>query len=210
LLVSTTVIGTIGTVAATAAMTPAPAMSEAILPAVALVVAIRAGILLLWLSAAGYECGETADILSAFVPALAWRLLRLRLMLRTVVNLLVARREWLRIARQIRLLLRFTRRVTRFVLAHERLGVIVIAVKAFVGPLLLSTRCALLGLLIVVGVLLAELFLRCGDKTKIMLGMLVVVFGGHRIAGSLRITRKLDVFFRDMRSGAADFDVGTV
>jgi len=203
-------------VAATAAMASAPAMSEAILPlpAVTLVVAVRAGVLLLLrlrLCAAGYECGQTADILSAFMPTLARLRVRLRLMLRTVVNLLVARREGLRIAGQIGLLLRFTRPVARFVLSHERLGVIVIAVEAFIASLLLSTLRALLWLLlIVVRVLLAKLLLRRGDKTKIVFGMLVIIFRSDRIAGALRVTRKLDVFFRDMRSCAANFDVGAV
>jgi hypothetical protein len=219
-----TKIGTVITEAATTAMAPATAMSEAILTTVALVIAIRPGILLglsatslglsatsLGLSAASNECGQPADLLSAFLSVLAWLLELLRLMLRTIVHLLVARRKWLRIAGQIRLLLRFTRSVARFVLAHEWLGVVVAAIKALVGSLLLlPARRALLWLLIVVRVLLAELLLRRGDKTEIMFGMLVVILGGHRIAGSLRVARKLDIFFRDVRSGAADFDVGTV
>src|SRR5262245_7895529 len=131
-------------------------------------------------------------------------------MLRTIVHLLVARRERLCVARQIRLLLRFARRVTRLVLATEWLRVLVVAVETIVGPLLLSARRVLLGLLIVVGILLAELLLRSGDQTEIMFGMLVVVLGGHRIARSLRVARELNVFFRDVRSGAADFDIGTV
>ena len=148
--------------------------------------------------------------MSAFMSALTWRLVWLRLMLRTVVHLLVARRKWLRIAGQIRLLLRFTRSVARFVLAHERLGIVAAAIKALVSPLLWCARRALLWLLIVVRVLLAELLLRRGDKTEIMFGMLVVILGGHRIAGSLRVARELDIFFRDVRSSAADFDVGAV
>jgi len=32
----------------------------------------------------------------------------------------------------------------------------------------------------------------------------------HRIARTLRIARELDVFFRDMRGGAADLHVGSV
>src|SRR5215510_13618338 len=104
-------------------------------------------------------------------------------MLRTIVHLLVARRERLCVARQIRLLLRFARRVTRRVL---------------------------LGLLIVVGILLAELLLRSGDQTEIMFGMLVVVLGGYRVARSLRVACELDVFFRDVRGGAADFDIRAV
>src|SRR3989304_1586896 len=43
-----------------------------------------------------------------------------------------------------------------------------------------------------------------------MFGVLVVIFGGHRIAGALRVARELDVFFRDMRGGAANLNVGAV
>ena len=69
---------------------------------------------------------------------------------------------------------------------------------------------ALLRLLIVIGVLLAELFLRSGDQAEIMLGVLVVIFGRHRIARALRVARELDVFLRDVRGGAADLHVGPV
>jgi hypothetical protein len=145
------------------------------------------------------------------MAALARLLMRLLLMLRSIMHLLVARREWLGIARQVRLLLGLARRVARFVLPHERLAVVIVAIKAFVSSLLLlPAGRALLRLLVVVGVLLAELFLGRGDKAEIMFGMLVVIFGGHRIAGSLRVPRKLDIFFCNVRSGAADFDVGTV
>src|SRR5262249_23621666 len=65
-------------------------------------------------------------------------------------------------------------------------------------------------LLIVIGVLLSELFLRRGDQTEIMFGVLVVVLGCHWIAGSLRVACKLDIFFCNMGSGAADLYVGTV
>ena len=145
------------------------------------------------------------------MSALTWRLVWLRLMLRTVVHLLVARRKWLRIAGQIRLLLRFTRSVARFVLAHERLTVIIIAVEAFVVALLvLSAGRSLLRLLIVVGVLLAELFLRGGDETEIMFGVLVVILSGNGIAGALRVARELNIFFRNVRSRAADLNVRAV
>ena len=76
--------------------------------------------------------------------------------------------------------------------------------------LVLPARRALLRLLIVVGVLLAELFLRGGNETKIMFGVLVVILGGNRIAGALGIARKLDVFFCNVRSRAANFDVRAV
>ena len=175
------------------------------LVAITLIVTVLPGVLL-WLTAAGYECRQATNILSALV-----RMKRLRLMLLTIVDLLVARWKWLSVARDIRLLLRLAWRVARFVLAHESLAVVIVAVKTFIVPLLvLPARRALLRLLIVVGVLLAELFLRGGNETKIMFGVLVVILGGNRIAGALGIARKLDIFFRNVRSRAANFDVRAV
>ena len=179
------------------------------LVAITLIVTVLPGVLL-WLTAAGYECRQATNILSAFVSALV-RMKRLRLMLLTIVDLLVARWKWLSVARDIRLLLRLAWRVTRFVLAHESLAVVIVAVKTFIVPLLvLPARRALLRLLIIVGVLLAELFLRGGNETEIMLSVLVVILGGNRIAGALGIARKLDIFFRNVRSRAANFDVRAV
>ena len=43
-----------------------------------------------------------------------------------------------------------------------------------------------------------------------MFGVLVVVLGRDRIAGRARVTRQLNVFFGDVRGGAADFDIGPV
>jgi hypothetical protein len=179
------------------------------LVAITLIVTVLPGVLL-WLTAAGYECRQATNILSAFVSALV-RMIRLRLMLLAIVDLLVARWKWLSVTRDIRLLLRLAWRVARFVLAHESLAVVIVAVKTFIVPLLvLPARRALLRLLIVVGVLLAELFLRGGNETKIMFGVLVVILGGNRIAGALGIARKLDIFFRNVRSRAANFDVRAV
>jgi hypothetical protein len=59
--------------------------------------------------------------------------------------------------------------------------------------LLLLTAAAALRL--VEWLALAELFLRGGDQAKIMLGVLVVIFGGDGIARRLRVASKLDVFF---------------
>lgn len=121
------------------------------------------------------------------------------MLLRTILELLVTRREGLRIARQVRLWLRFSRRVARLVLPHVRLAVIVVAVKAFIGGALrLSTLATLLRLLIVVGILLTELFLCSSDQAEIVFGMLIIIFGRDRIAGTLRIACKLDIFFRNM------------
>jgi len=201
----------------TASMTSRPAMhAETIRATVALVVTVLvlAGILLR-LTTAGDERRQAADLLSALATLIRLLLIRLlliglRLMLRAVLHLLIARRERLGIARQIRLLLRFTRSVARLVLAHEGLGVVIIAVKSLVGILLAGGALLLLRLLVVIWILLSELFLRGGNQAKIVLGMLVVVLGRNRIARTLRVSRELDIFFRYMRSGAANFDVGTV
>lgn len=203
-------IGPVGPEPATTAMASTATMHpEAILTTITLVVTVRPRIWLR-LSAACYERRQAADLLSTFMTALLARLLIwLRLVLRTVLHLLVAGRERLGITRQIGLLLRFSRAVAWFILAHERLGFIVIAVKTLVG-VLLAGRTLLLRLLVVIRVLLTELFLRGSDQAKIMLGMLIVVLSGDRITRTLCVARELDIFFRDMRSGAADFDVGTV
>jgi hypothetical protein len=197
----------------------APAMSKSILSAVTLVVAILPGILLR-LPAARDECRKTADILlSAFMTALVGRvglllmLLRMLRMLRPILDLLITRRKRLSIARQIRLLLRLSRSVAWLVLTHVRLIVFFVPIEGVITGLLLAAgRAALLMrlLLIVVRVLLTKLLLRRGDQAKVVLGVLIIILGGHRVARPLRVTRELDVFFRDMRSGAADFDVGTV
>jgi len=215
LLLITAKVGAIRTIS-TAAMTSTPAMhAETILATVALVVTVLvlAGILLR-LATAGDECRQAADLLSAFLAALIWiwlLLILLRLMLRAVMHLLIARRKRLGIARQIRLLLRLTRSVARLVLAHEGLTVVVIAVKSLVGVLLAGgALLLLLRLLVIIWILLTELFLRGGNQAEIVLGMLVVVLGRNRIARTLRVARELDIFFRYMRSGAANFDVGTV
>ena len=216
MLLITAKVGAIRTIS-TAAMTSTPAMhAETILATVALVVTVLvlAGILLR-LATAGDECRQAADLLSALATLIRLLLIRLlliglRLMLRAVLHLLIARRERLGIARQIRLLLRFTRSVARLVLAHEGLGVVIIAVKSLVGILLAGGALLLLRLLVVIWILLSELFLRGGNQAKIVLGMLVVVLGRNRIARTLRVARELDIFFRYMRSGAANFDVGTV
>ena len=212
LLLITAKVGAIRTIS-TAAMTSTPAMhAETILATVALVVTVLvlAGILLR-LATAGDECRQAADLLSALATLIRLLLIRLRLMLRAVLHLLIARRERLGIARQIRLLLRFTRSVARLVLAHEGLGVVIIAVKSLVGILLAGgALLLLLRLLVTIWILLTELFLRGGNQAEIVLGMLVVVLGRNRIARTLRVARELDIFFRYMRSGAANFDVGTV
>ena len=43
-----------------------------------------------------------------------------------------------------------------------------------------------------------------------MLSVLIVVLGRNGIAGGARVAGKLEIFFSDMRSRAADLDVGSV
>src|SRR5260370_18426325 len=57
---------------------------------------------------------------------------------------------------------------------------------------------------------LTELFLGGGDQAEIMLGMLIVILGGYRIAGAARVPRQLHVLFRDVGCGTADLAVGSV
>lgn len=206
----------VGAIAATA-VTPPSAMSETILAAVTLIVAIGARILLrLRPAPACNERRQAAQILSAtFVAALTRLLLiGLLLMLWTVLHLLIARRKWLGIARQIGLALLDLRLrcVARLVLAHERLAVILAVVIIVVGSTLRRSALALLLrlLIVVVGVLLPKLLLRGGDQAKIMFCVLIVVLRRDRVARALRIARKLDVFFCNVRGGTPDLNVGTV
>lgn len=64
--------------------------------------------------------------------------------------------------------------------------------------------------LLLLRLVLAELFLRRCNQAEIVFGVLVVILCGDRIAGTARVTRELDVFFCNMRGGAAYFDIGSV
>src|SRR6185436_12817306 len=57
---------------------------------------------------------------------------------------------------------------------------------------------------------LAELLLGGRDQPEIMLGVLVVVLGCNGIARGARVARELEILFSDMRSRAADLDIGSV
>ena len=209
---------TIGPVPA-ATVAPAPPVSKSILSAVPLVVAILPGILLRLSAAARNKRRKTTDFLSAFVTTLArlrvGLLLMLLMMLRAILDLLIARWKRLCVTRQIRLLLRLARPIAWLVLAHKGLVVVVIAIKAVVTTALRlaarRTAALLMGLLLVViRVLLTKLFLRCRDQAEVVFRVLVVVLGRDRIAGALRVTGELDVFLRDMRGSAANLHVGPI
>jgi hypothetical protein len=57
---------------------------------------------------------------------------------------------------------------------------------------------------------LPELLLGGRDQTKIVLGVLIIILGGHRVAGRARIARQLHIFFSDVGCGTADLDVRPV
>jgi hypothetical protein len=102
-------------------------------------------------------------------------------MLRLIV-LLLARIDRLRLARRERLA------------GHTGLVVIAVVV-AVIGKII--TRAAA-GLLLGKGLTLTKLFLRGGDQAKIMFGVLIIIFAGDRISGTLRIAGKLEIFFGDV------------
>jgi len=134
-----------------------------------------------------------------------------RLMLWSAVLLLIAWRKRLGVARQIRLHLRHRRlwRETRFVDAREGLAVVIV-IEIVVSRALWRGLGLRVRLAVVVGVLLAELFLRNGDQTEIVFGVLIIILSRYRIAGTLRVAGELDVFLGDVRGGATNFDVGPV
>ena len=66
------------------------------------------------------------------------------------------------------------------------------------------------GAIVELRILLAELFLRSGDQAIVVLGVLIIILGGHRVARRLRVARKLDVFLGDVRRISADLHVGSV
>jgi hypothetical protein len=157
---------------------------------------------------AGDEGRQPLDI--AVLVAAALRLMLLRLVLLRVVllrmaaaiGLLLSRGEELSIARQVGL--RVTGAERHLIVWLGRPGDILVAVIAaviaHVGSAFRTEEWR--GL--------PELLLRSGDQAQIMLGVLVVVLRRHRIAGRLRIARKLNVFLGNMRRCAADFDVRPV
>jgi len=109
-------------------------------------------------------------MLLARLKVLRLILMLVRLVILLLVVVLLARIVGLRLAR----CERFAAKVRLVVLA---------VVETVVGAAHLAGL-----LLLVIGLALTELFLRCSDQTKIMLGVLIVVFRSDRISGALRVT----------------------
>src|SRR6185312_8009304 len=161
---------------------------------------------------AGDEGGQAID--AAGIGNHRLRLgLRLLLRLRTVLafammlaRLLVALERWCVAARFTRIVLadvglRLLRGEARLLAEMREALALVVAVFRRRLSFVVDARLRLV---------LPELLLRGCDQAEIMLGVLVVVLGRDRIAGRARVTRQLNVFFGDVRGGAADFDIGSV
>ena len=104
--------------------------------------------------------------------------------------LLLARIERLLVARSERL-------------AGRRLVVaIVVAVVANVA--------ALIAALLKIRLALSKLLLCRRNQTKVMFGVLIIVFRRDRIAGTLRIPGQLEIFFSDVGCGSANFYVRSI
>ena len=189
-------------------MAPPAAVQREAVAAAATVIAIGVALRLILLRlgllrlAAGNKGRQAVDVLIAgrrrrvLRPRLKMLLLRLVLRLMVLLRLvllmlLLASVERLRLA-------------WRKWLAGEMRLLVVVAVEAVVADI--AAHIALL-LLLVVGLALPVLLLGGGDQAKIMLGVLVVVFGSDRVAGTLRIAGELQVLFGDVRGRAADFYV---
>ena len=139
---------------------------------------------------AGDEGRQPFDVLLALLQEVRRAGLRvLRLHLRV---LLLARIERLLLSRR-----------KRF--AADRRLLVVAVVVAVVGKI-----AARLALLLVIGLALAELFLGGSDQAKVVLRVLVVVFRGDRVAGTLRVARKLKIFFGDVGRRSPDLHVRSV
>src|SRR5579871_3637386 len=121
-----------------------------------------------------------------------------RLLLVALIGLALARRA---IVAHIGLLLRLRHEAGFLAEAREILAVVL----AFLAHHFVGAR-----LLLVLRLALAELFLGRRDQAEIVLGVLVVVFGGDGVAGGTGIARQLQIFFRNVGCGAADLDVGPV
>src|SRR5205807_1486820 len=138
-------------------------------------------------------------------------LLRLKLRLRTMLamfarRMLVARLVGLALALVVTLIivarherLRLHRNEAGFLSEMRKTFALVVGLLR--GHFILGARLRLV---------LPELLLGGGDQPEIMLGMLIVILRGDRIARRARIARQLHVFLRDVGGGAADLDVGSV
>ena len=198
--------GMLARAAATAMPPPPPMQRETILRSVIAVRAVRAvlalrsviAVLLLLLRlTAGDERRQPVDV--ALIIRTGMLRPRLKMLLLLLLLLVVLRLIVVLFARIIGLRLA---RSERFAADLRLLAL------TFVVALVRAARLA--RLLLVIGLALPELLLRCGDETEIVLGVLVIIFRCNRIAGALRVTSELKVLFGDVGCGSANFYVRPV
>ncbi len=82
---------------------------------------------------------------------------------------------------------------------------IVAIVVVIVGKIVVHPAAGLL--LLEIGLALAKLFLRGGDQAEIMFGVLIIILGGDRISGALRVAGELEIFFGDVGRRSPNFYV---
>ena len=205
-------------------MAPAPTVHLITITAL-IVMAVRPKILLRLVTAGdegrqaitirAFDAGRLLRLLRGLL--MLWRLLMLRLlvmltllMLRaallvrlliaSAIGLRIASRKGLTIARRVGLL------VPKVRLALHRL------IGAFVG--IVERVFAVVALRFpfraVIGVLLAKLLLRRGNQPQIMLGVLMIVLGSHRIAGGRRIASQLHVLLGHVGCRSPNLHIWTV
>jgi len=144
--------------------------------------------------AAGNERREPLHVTFVVRHSLRTRLCVLRLMLLRLVILrlivgLLARIVRLRLAR------------CEWLAAEVRLLVVAV-VETVVGAAQLT------GLrLLIIGLTLAKLFLRGCNDAEIVFGVLVIIFRGDRISGTLRVAGELEIFFGDVGCRSPNFYV---
>jgi hypothetical protein len=102
-------------------------------------------------------------------------------------------------------LIRLLAAITGFAPASERLRFLVAIVKAIFARLV----AALIVRTVQPGIR-TELLLRGGNHAEIMLRVLKVILGTHRVARRLRVAGKLDILLGNVRCRPADFYVGPV
>lgn len=123
-----------------------------------------------------------------------------------LVMLLVATAVRLRLAGRIGLLvadvrLALHRLPLHWLPMHRLSGRVVAVVERVVGVVDVVVAHFTFGTII--GILLTELLLSSRDQAQIMLGVLVIILRGDRVAGGRRVAGQLHVFFGDVRCRSA-------
>jgi len=159
------------------------------------------------LCTAGNERWQAIDVV-AFSGLCGWLRLLLTIVAVTITEVLLARLLLLtRIGLllpglELRLLV-LRRHKSRF---GTEVGVAVAVLTIVIQRIALGT----LHWLLLLWLALPELLLCRCDEAEVVFGVLIVILGCDRIAGRTCVARKLEIFFRNVRSGSADLDVRSI